>query len=471
MKKTLSFVLIFAIILIGIICFNKREREDGSKALKTLTIWHTESSPVTHQVLREFNRSFEIENNVKVICELVTWGKLSTKLKIALEGDSDEMLPDISHLQPYMAYPLYFDGYLEDISDIVQQLEKDNGEIKSAVKKLQYFDNKYYGLAQHVGVSFILYRADLLEKHDLSAPKTWDDFFNVCEKLKVAEGGDFYPIAIPASSPFFIECILSEYLNSRQASLFNHRGEPELIGNQGLKDALNIFVRMTPYLTRDCERLEYTGQFKKIVNKDVAFVMFAGARALETFERLDGVGKENERYRSLVPPAFNKRSIIPLPLDIGSGIMESYTSVDCEPFVIFKKAGYKIDLAKKWLLSFYEKENYLKFCQSVPIQLIPIFGNMDVEYQENKKVKKWKEWYSYAGDMIDKQRVRPYFMQRNDRQDLDFLFELHNSQIIYNLVISCIRNGSVSDKDIQRAQQEIEELIRRSSKIVRIPSN
>lgn len=461
MKKLLAVVLIGLVLVVGIICLKMRKKEGALTTPKSITIWHTESSPATHKVLKELNTKFEAAYGVKVICEFVSWGKLSTKLKIALESDPEVMLPDVSHLQPYMAYPLYFDGHLEDISKEVQQLEKENGKIKLAVRDLQYFDKKYYGLAQHVGVSFILYRADILEEHKLSAPKTWEEFFDVCEKLRLAEGPDFYPIAIPASSPFFIECILSEYLNSRHTSLFNPSGTPNLIDNPGFKEVLNIFVKMRPYLTRDCERLEYLGQFRKLLNKEAVFVMFAGARAFETFEELDGTGDEPLIYKPLIPPAFNTNS----------STMESFTSVDCEPFVVFKKAGYKTDLAKKWLLLFYEKQNYINFCQSVPIQLIPIFSDMDPEYEETKEVKRWKEWYSQARDMIDKQRVRPYFMQQGDREDLDFLFELHNSQILYNLVISCIRNGSVSDGDIRKAQLEIEDLIRRSSQVVKIPSN
>jgi len=456
MKKLVVIGFAIVVVVIGIVLIRKRAPMQEARAL---VVWHTESSPDTHAVLASVNKEFEATYGVPVKCEYVSWSQLSTKLNIALETDPSEMLPDISHLQPYMAYPLYYDGQLVDISDVVEEVRQSYSKtgIRASVADLQRFDGRYYGLAQHVGVSFIFYNAELLKKHGLTAPTTWAEFFEVCAALSSAEGGDFRAIAMPGSSPFFMECIFSEYLNSRGARLFDDAGRPHLLGNNGVSDVLKVFAQMSRHVTRDFERLEYLGQFQKLVDGDAAFVMFAGARACSTFEKLEGTGTEPLKYLPLVPPRFAAAS------------HPSFTSVDCEPWVLMKERD-SADLAKKWLRLLYAKANYLEFCESVPIQLIPVSADLDADYAKNNTVKKWQSWYDHATSMIDGQRVRPYFMQKGDRQDLDFLFKLYNKQILYRLVMACVRSGEVTEQHVAAAEEEIREVIKRFSRTVNIGS-
>lgn len=455
MKKNAVFGIVFGLIVVGIIIWMIMQKEEDA-----LVVWHTESSPDTHKVLAVINDEFEGKYGVPVKMEYVSWGALSTKLNVALQTDRDSGLPDISHLQPYMAFSLYYDGRLEDLSDVIEGLNDryPSGGIRGAVRDLQMYDDRHYGIAQHVGVSFIFYNAELLENHDLEAPVTWEDFFQVCRSLRDKVGDDFYPVAMPGSSPFFMECILSEYLNSRGARLFNDAGVPRIKDNKELLEVLEVFAKMSDFVTRDFERLEYPEQFQKLVDGDAAFVMFAGARAFSTFEKLDGSGGEPNRYRVLEPPTFAN----------GGERLRSYTSVDCEPWVVFKKGKEKSDLAKKWLALFYERKNYLEFCQSVPIQLIPIFSELDSDYEENPTLKKYRGWYDHALKMIDEPRVRPYFMQQGDRHDLDFLFKLYNKQILYNLVMACVRAGEVPEGELEEAEREIRAVIERFSRTVNV---
>ncbi len=92
--------------------------------------------------------------------------------------------PDFMLAQPKMAganavYTLAKSGYLLDISDL-KCLEKLGG-----VADMTY-QGKTYAVPQ--GVSFLgtYYNKDVFEKNGLQVPTNWDEFLNVCEKLKQA---------------------------------------------------------------------------------------------------------------------------------------------------------------------------------------------------------------------------------------------------------------------------------------------
>lgn len=438
-KKPL--LVISAIVLIGTIAFALWLKTSQQKP-NALVVWHTENDPATQKKFDEVGIAFRAATGVEVIYEYIPWGNLSKRLFLAFEAKDESLLPDITHLQPYMAFSLFDQGRIEDITEEVVEIEKaGNGKIRASVRELQNFSGRYYGVAQHVGVSLILYRKDHLAARGLTAPRTWDEFFEVCEKLRVSPFGPQYaPVTAPGVSPFFMECIFNELLNSRGGRIIDGQNSRIELNTQEVRDVLKVAVRLASYAGPRFARTEYLEQFKHIESGDATFMMFAGARAFKTFEEKDP-SAATTRYGSLEPPSFGER--------------KSYTSLDCEPFVILRRsqAGRK-ELAKIWLKTFFaDGDRYRSFCESVPIQLMPIFPKLDATYAKNPAAQKWKEWYDQATRMIDSGRAIPYFLQNGADKDVDFLLSFHNRGIIHGMIGDVVR-GIPVDEAIAKAQSD-----------------
>src|SRR5262249_23766268 len=99
------------------------------------------------------------------------------------------------------------------------------------------------------------------------------------------------------------------------------------------------------------------------------------------------------------------------PHPVGPSGTTAYATLDAEPWVILKGAPHG-DIARRFLEFFYRQDNYLKFASSVPIHLTPIFRSMATkgEYASLPLVQKWRPYFDYQIEMLDKDAVLPIFM-------------------------------------------------------------
>jgi hypothetical protein len=417
-------VLIIMLLLIA----STIVRPDVAKAgeSRPLLVWHTENDPATQARFQAMGDVFQQETGRKVIYEYIPWGQLSKRLFTALDANDESMLPDITHLEPYMAYSLFEQSALVDISDLVKTIDQ-KSKIRPQVRDLQLFHGRHYGIAQHVGVSFILYREDHLDAIGATPPRTWDDFFAVCARLKEGiKNRDYFPVTAPGVSPFFMEIVFNELLNSAGGKIVT--GSPPTINLETpeVERVLETIKRIAEFssLTR-FRRTEYLEQFKQLAAGEATFVMFAGARAFKALEEKEP-GASPAKYRTLEPPAYGNS-------------LPSFTSLDCEPFVIPQRQdANRIKLSKKWIEMFF-RHGYREFCESVPIQLMPIFQELDSDYEKNPSVVKWRPWYDQAKSMISSDRAIPYFQQRGAPTEVDFLFAFHNRGVIHEMILDVVR--------------------------------
>jgi ABC-type glycerol-3-phosphate transport system substrate-binding protein len=438
--KRLITLLVAILVSVGLLRSIDAQSTPHSRDTRPLLIWHTENDPATQARFKTIGDVFRKATGREVTYEYVTWGQLSKQLFLALESGDDSLLPDITHLEPYMAYSLFRRSALTDISDVVKAIEA-NASVRKQVLSLQEFDGRYYGIAQHVGVSFIIYRQDHLDAIAAKPPKTWDEFFAVCERLKGHFTAiDYHPVTAPGVSPFFIEIVFNELLNSLGGAII--KGSPATLDlrNKEVVKVLETIKRLAEFASPTrFRRTEYLEQFRHLESGQATFIMFAGARAFKTFEANDPTASP-EKYRCMEPPTF--------------GDHPSFTSLDCEPFVILRRSDQgRINESKEWLKTFYAHE-YREFCESVPIQLVPIFPALDSEYAKNPSVIKWRPWYEQAMRMITQDRTVPYFQQRGAPTEVDFLFAFHNRGIIHQMILDVVGGvdvGTATEKAQSKA--------------------
>ena len=145
--------------LLGATIFTGLAAGSAFAAEKVVTIWHTEPNPRTVAVMDEIVAKYEAMNpGIKIRHEPIPWGDLDTKLQAALAAGAP---PDASHGQAYVERSLSAKGLLLPIDEVVESIGED--DIYDVVKKLNYHDGHYWGLAHAIGTDVPLERSDEIE--------------------------------------------------------------------------------------------------------------------------------------------------------------------------------------------------------------------------------------------------------------------------------------------------------------------
>ncbi len=432
--------LCFFIIQIG--C-----QRSPSDQVKTIRIWETETDASAKKVFDEIARNFEASHpGIKIEHESISWGALSKKLTAALStGD----IPDLVHLQPFMVASLYSKGLLEPIDDVVNAIGVD--DIYPSVKKLQYFNGHYYGIAYAIGTTYFAYRKDIADKKGLSIPETWSQYLEFIKALTEDTDGDGkidqYGVILPGGTPFFMDQLTAELVASNGGRLFDSNGRPTFT-EQEVVETLTFWRDMSKFAPPDWTSEGYADQFR-------SFAIGKGASVPVTYARAS-----KQIDKDAHPEINNPDHFAVMQQPIGPSGKNSYATIDCEPWVIFKTSKVTEE-AKTFLKFFYTKSNYLQYCSQVPIHLMPVLRSAaeSQEYTKNSFLTKWKPWYLESLKMIKEKRVRPIMLCNDRDKNLPFLMELQGSRILTDMVLAVTKEGKTPEEAAAEAQKKAEEFI------------
>ncbi len=406
-----------------------------------LTVWHTENDPLTIAALDSIGKQFSKENpGMEVSFLSVGWDDLYRKLTLAIEGKD---VPDLTQIEPFMGAYLYENNLLQPIDDVINELNPP--DIFPAVKDLQLFGGKRYGIATALGISYYAFRKDYLtDTSGFTPPKTWQEFEKfISQPLK--KGISAAPLLLPAND-LHITLLFTELLASNGGSLFNQQGMPDFT-NSKVVQTLNFWKALYDKIPRELRNSPYSENFSHFARGE-AFVLpcFFGRGTLQ-IERT-----APEQFRS-------QKNFAIFPHIVGPSGTRSYATLDAEPWVILRDSR-KPDLAKKFLKFFYRKDNYLLFCQSVPIHLTPIFQSLaeGSEYANTPLVKKWSEFFSYELKMLNEGRVLPIFMANINDRLLPSLFKLEGTKVVATMVRDVTQNGLSAEDATRKAIDKAKEL-------------
>jgi raffinose/stachyose/melibiose transport system substrate-binding protein len=187
MKKWLNVVL-SVIFLLGILVgctgkqgetqkanlANNNQQETGGKEVNiSYFTWRT-SDQYPANLFKEFNKKYP---NIHVTTNgnhNVDQYLQAQKVRL-ISGDSI----DITGVTPQSYLEYVKAGYLMDLTD--QPFMKNFSP--SSLSKLKV-DGKLYAVPTAINYIGVWYNQDLFAKYNLNIPKTWDEFLQVCEKLK-----------------------------------------------------------------------------------------------------------------------------------------------------------------------------------------------------------------------------------------------------------------------------------------------
>jgi len=457
-KKFLIFTLLSAVGLLG--CQDNYNTD-------RLIIWSTESDENAQVKLEEIALELESSHSgLDVIIETMSWGTTSEKLLNARQASD---LPDISHIQPFMAYSLYSSGDLLPVTDVVNDIEAENGPIFPAVRDLQKYGNpaETYGIAYAVGSTFWSVRTDLIPNKDqLYQIKTWKDYLEFATAAN-ASNPDAMKVTIPGGSSFFIDQLYGELVANAGGSLFDVDQCP-ILNSPASKDALVFMkdLKDNNLLAIDWATTSYPDQFNQLASGKVFSVPVTYARASRAVEKV----YENSSNKTIADA--NDKELYWLDQPTLEANTQSLGTIDAEPWVIFNvsknrknQSGMSNDtLAKEFLRLFYSKKHYTDFTKTVPVHLTPIFESIASSSEYKSSIGEFKSWNDNTIRRLKDGTTRPILMPGGTgiSKNLPFLLEFSRAKVLSGAVSDVLQSDFSIEDATNRAQERALRIVARS---------
>jgi len=444
-----------------------------SETTTELVVWQTETDPRAKAVLEDLAVSFERSHpGVDVTIESVPWGSLSERLTSALRSNDP---PDIAHLQPFMTYSLVQRGQLSPIDDVIANLERTNGPILPAVRDLQLFDGRRYGLAYAVGVTGWTF--DVRKAGGVAPPYPTDTTGTISEDAlfrylaQVRARNPEASVLIPGGTPFFMEQLFGELVANAGGRLYDPATRQFLFKSEPARRALRFFVRLRQagMVTADWQGQQYVDQFSRLASPGAVFLTpVTYARASVAIERTLGSGGTSQAnsntFRFMSPPTLQPNG-------------RPVATIDAEPFVIFQHTereqlpggGTKRQLAAEFLQAFYARDNYLRFVGTVPIHLTPVFSRLAEDPVYLGAIHPgWLEWHRHTLAFLrDPNLTRPILVPGPNASTLSddlrnpYLLQLQAQGIISRAIGQAMEPNADVERILDTAQAAAMRLVDR----------
>lgn len=154
----------------------------AAPAKKEITVWHIWSDTEGNKgiFMKESVKAFEKANpNIRVKLNQTENNAYKTKIQVAMTGGSP---PDVFFSWGYESLFKFVNAGL--VVDMTKDVAAQKNIYIPALLKGATLNGKIYGLPLESGVGGVWYNKAIFAKYNLSVPKTWDEFLNVCETLK-----------------------------------------------------------------------------------------------------------------------------------------------------------------------------------------------------------------------------------------------------------------------------------------------
>jgi ABC-type glycerol-3-phosphate transport system substrate-binding protein len=148
------------------------------------------------------------------------------------------------------------------------------------------------------------------------------------------------------------------------------------------------------------------------------------------------------------------------PTTIGPSGKEPLAGMGNEGWCVFTDAPKaEKEAAREFLKFFFKRENYLRYVDSVPTQLLPIFKDyfQDTDFGSNPVRRKWKPWLDSMEQWMMRGRCHPiYIVDARDRL-IPWIGAVGRAPIISDMVLAVVEKG----QDPKVAAKEANERIHR----------
>lgn len=420
---------------------------EGTGGPAEITIWHTESTPVTVEAMDQIIADYEAANpDVTVTQESVAWGDLQVKFQAALAAGD---LPEITHVEPMFVRSLYSQDLLQPLDDVVESLDGDYLPQLQEMFELQ--DGHHYGVVHAWGTDSTVYRTDLYANApQAGTPEdvtTWEQSVRQLSAVSEANEGT-HGLMLAGDAAHNVNEEVYLWLGSNGGRLFDENGHVTIDTPQ-MREVLDHWValRDSGALSPAWSSQTYADSLSSLALGEAATILSFG-RATYTFE---------DQAPDLVP---NEDIKVASTLPLGPSGDDWITQLDAEPWVVFKDSP-DADAASDFLKFFYEQDNYLSWIGSVPTQLLPVRPSVfeDPDYQALPEVKNWGFWIDQQRETLESGRAHPLMVTEKSDMELPYLSDLYGSEILVDMVMDVVENDADPDEAMAEAQARADELL------------
>jgi len=450
--KAIKFISILLTISLSFLISCNGCNGIGKKEKKEkITIWQTESDPNARKVLNEIKEDFEKKNNVEINIILNSWGAQVDKLTKAIRTNT---LPDIAHIQPFMTTSLTSIDKLEPLDDLFNELVTENGKMFPVAEEIAKHYGTHYGIPYALGITSWSYDSRQCI-NDFGNAKTWKDFIE--NSIKSKEKNKDFSVMIPGASAFFMEQLYTELLANNNGKLFDENNQPLFTSKENIETFQFLRdLKKHNLLHPNWQNQTYLDQFTQLAEGNTSCVLVTYARASNTIKEVLKRKSQEQFANDSIFKWMHQ------PTGPSNPSNHSIATIDCEPWVIFKKKNNseeRLKICKEFLKAYYKKDNYIKFTSQVPIHLTPIFIDDANDPEYLNKTKNWKSWNDNTLAYLNKENgldVRPILMPDNSEKgkSWNFLLELQYSKILYNNIIKVLTTDEPIEKIANSMQQE-----------------
>lgn len=410
----------------------------GQKKI-TVTMWDTEPNPITRKVMKEMVADFQrLHPDIEILSEGMGWGDMDRKIQAGLAAGTP---PTASHGQTYIVTTFQAKGIIDPLDDLIKSIGKDR-IFPSVLKWLEY-KGHFYGLTHAWGTDLLSGRGDYAKEAGVNpfAWKTWDDWLKDMPKLN--KPPKYYAMAL-SGIPFFINEDVYMWTGSNGGSLFDKDGNPILDSPQVI-GMLEFWKKLKPYLPPGWSSHDYLETLSALATGRVAQTYIWG----RTAGYIDQYAPADQRN----PEVFQI-----WPKTRGPMGKEALTQFDNEPWMIYSAAPKaEKEAAKEFLKFFYKKENYRKYCDSVPVHLNSIFKEdfKDPDYMGHPERKRWRPWLDAQVDFVARERAYPLLICEPRDRMIPWLGDVAGSPILADMVMAVVEKGEDPKKAAKEANLRI----------------
>ncbi len=144
---------------------------------------------------------------------------------------------------------------------------------ETLVEGISLYDNKWIGLPFDIPIFTLMYRKDILEKHGIAVPKTYDEFTSAVELITAAEkeNGIFGTGLQAKSGHYSLECDWSQAVWGHGGSIFG--ADKKFSGNDSAGvEGLEWYMRMLKNAPANSVASTWDGQWQMGASGQVAMI-------------------------------------------------------------------------------------------------------------------------------------------------------------------------------------------------------
>ncbi|MGT2785794.1 ABC transporter substrate-binding protein [Streptococcus merionis] len=441
MKKFKKMMSAFGLALasLAVVACSSGNNEQASKSADKgelsgeIVMWHSfTQGPRLESIQKSADEFMEENPKVKIKIETFSWNDFYTKWTTGLANGN---VPDISTALPNQVMEMINSDAIIPLNDTIESIGADRFN-EAALNEAKVGSDMYsVPLYSHAQVMWV--RTDLLEKHHIEVPKTWDELYEASKKLST---DGVYGMSVPlGTNDLMATRFLNFYVRSAGGSLLTKDLKADLtsdLAQEGIKYWVKMYNDVSP---KDSLNFNVLQQATLFYQGKTAFDFNSGFH-------VGGVEANS-------PHLLDHIDAYPIPKvkasDKDQGIETSNI-----PMVVWKNSKHP-EVAKAFIEYLYQEENYLEFLDATPVGMLPaISGISDLPaYKENETRQKFQHAEEVILEAVAKGTAIGFENGPSVQAGL-----MLNQHVIEEMFQDIISNGTDPKEAAEKAEKKLNDL-------------